>query len=267
MTGMMRLLYTLFIFMLLPVYGALAGSVVLEGKYQHKNIFVVNAIADDGVGFCVYEITINGEVSSDEVNSTAFEIDLSVYGMKLGDNVVIVIKHKDGCEPRILNPGALEPRPTFETASIQVDAAGMLTWETLNEQGKLPFIVQQYKWNKWVSVGEVTGKGTSVKNSYAFQTTPISGTNKFRVVQKGQEGGGDRVSPPAEYVASKAPVTQTFDKKTKSIKFSVETNYELYNEYGQIIKRGFGTGVDLSSMPKGFYYVSFDSLTEKVDRR
>lgn len=263
----MRLLYVLFIMLLFPAFSALASSVVLEGKYQQKNVFVVNSIAADGVGFCVYEVTVNGEVTSDEVNSSAFEIDLSVYGLKLGDNVVIVIKHKDDCEPRVLNPNALEPRPTFETTSIQVDASGMLTWETLNEQGKLPFIVQQYKWNKWVSVGEVTGKGTSVKNNYSFQTTPVSGVNRFRIVQKGQEGGGDRVSPPTEYTSTKTPVTQTYDKKTKAIVFSAETNYELYNEYGQIIKRGFGTGVDLSNMPKGFYYVSFDSLTDKVDRR
>ncbi len=245
---------------------ATAGSIVLEGKYQQKNIFVVNAIGSDGVGFCVYEVTVNGEVTSDEVNSKAFEIDLSIYGFKLGDELVIVIKHKDGCEPRVLNPGALEPRPTFETTTIKVDGNGMLSWETLNEQGKLPYIIQQYKWNKWVNVGEVMGKGTSTKNVYQFQTTPISGTNKFRVVQKGQEGG-NRVSPSADYLSSKSAVTFTYEKKSQQLTFTEDTNYELYNEYGQIVRRGFGTGIDLSTFPKGFYYISFDSLTEKFERR
>lgn len=252
--------------MLTGVVSATAGSIVLEGKYQQKNIFVVNAIAPDGVGFCVYEVTVNGEVTSDEVNSKAFEIDLSIYGFKLGDDLLIVIKHKDGCEPRVLNPGALEPRPTFETTSIDVDESGMLTWETLNEQGKLPYIIQQFKWNKWVNVGEVMGKGTSTKNSYQFQTTPVSGTNKFRVIQKGQEGG-NRISPSAEYLSAKTPVTFTYDKKSRQLSFSEDTNYELYNEYGQIVRRGFGSGVDLGTFPKGVYYISFDSLTKEFERR
>jgi len=28
-----------------------AGTIVLEGKYQQKNIFVINSIAPEGVGF------------------------------------------------------------------------------------------------------------------------------------------------------------------------------------------------------------------------
>lgn len=243
-----------------------AASIVLEGKYQQKNIFVVNSVAPEGVGFCVFEVSVNGEVSSDEVNSKAFEIDLSIYGMKLGDDVVVVIEHKDGCEPRVINPGALEPRPTFETNEIDIDESGMLTWETLNEQGKLPFIIQQNKWNKWVNVGEVMGKGTSVKNNYSFQTTPVSGDNKFRVIQKGHEGG-DRISPSVEYTSTKSPVTMMYDRKSKSLQFSESTNYELYNEYGQIIKRGFGNSADLSNLPKAIYYISYDVQTEKFERR
>lgn len=262
----MRLLLLLFLLLTAHAANARGGSVVLEGKYQQKNLFIVNATAPDGVGFCIYEVTVNGEVTSDEVNSKAFEIDLSIYGFKLGDDLVIVIKHKEGCEPKILNPGALEPRPTFETAAITVDAAGMLSWETLNEQGKLPFIVQQYKWSKWVNVGEVMGKGTSVKNTYQFQTTPVSGENKFRVMQRGQEGG-NRLSPSAEYSSAKDPVAYEYDRKSKRLSFNEDTNYELYNEYGQIIKRGFGKAVDLAGFPRGFYYISFDSQTEKFERR
>ena len=54
-----------------------AGTIVLEGKYQQKNLYVINGIAPEGVGFCVFEVTVNGDVTSDEINSSAFEIDLS----------------------------------------------------------------------------------------------------------------------------------------------------------------------------------------------
>ena len=258
-----------FALVLLTVFATItsfAGTIVLEGKYQQKNVYVINSISAEGVGFCVYEVLVNGDVTSDEINSNAFEVDLSIYGFKLGDDVVVSIKYKEGCEPRILNPGALEPQPTFDATSIDISNGGLLKWETTNEQGKLPFIIQQYKWNKWVNVGEVTGNGTSVKNSYSFQTTPISGVNKFRVVQRSYEGQV-RKSGSAEYISDKAPITFTYDKKLERLVFSAETNYELYNVYGQIVKRGFGLEADMSNLPKGEYYISFDSMTEKFAKK
>ena len=49
------------------------GVIVLEGHYQGKNLYVQNPFAGSGVGFCTFEVTINGEVTTDEVNSSAFE--------------------------------------------------------------------------------------------------------------------------------------------------------------------------------------------------
>lgn len=238
----------------------------MEGKYQQKNVYVINSVAEAGVGFCVYEVKVNGEVSSDETNSHAFEIDLSIYGFKLGDDVNITIKYKDGCEPRILNPGALEPQPTFETTNIEISQNGLLSWETTNEQGSIPFLIQQFKWNKWVTVGEVQGKGTSTTNGYTFQTTPVSGENKFRVVQKSYDAKLKK-SPSVQYTSGMAPVTFSYDKKQKAVLFSQETNYELYNVYGQIIKRGFGSKVNMSNLPKNDYYISYDSSTDPFYRK
>lgn len=243
-----------------------AGNVVIEGRYQQRNVFVINPVSEDGVGYCVYEVTVNGQVTSDEVNSQAFEIDLSIYSLKTGDPVVIVIKHKDGCAPRVLNPGALEPAPTFECQKIECTQGGLLTWETSGEMGKLPYIVQQFKWNKWVNVGEVMGNGTAGKNSYRWQATLTSGLNRFRVAQKSYEGDL-RKSGTVEVTSTVVPVTFRYDRKTKVINFSSENAYELYNVYGQIVKRGFGTSLDLSTLTKGEYYLSYDNRTEKFIRK
>jgi hypothetical protein len=248
------------------VGSALAGSIVLEGRYQQRNLFVINPTAPSGVGFCVYEVVVNGVVSSDEVNSQAFEIDLSIYNLKPGDPVNIVIKHRDGCNPKVLNPGALEPAPTFDCAKIECNSAGQLTWETTGEMGKLMFVVQQFKWNKWVNVGEVMGNGTSGKNVYRFQTRLTSGSNKFRVAQKSYEGEW-RKSQAIETPSSVVPVTFLYNKKTKIITFSSETAYELYNPYGQIVKRGLGTTLDLTALQKSEYYLSYDNRTDKFVRK
>lgn len=261
---MKNLLAVVAFFCLAPL--SWAGSVILEGRYQQRNIFIINPVSDDGVGFCAYEVSVNGQISSDEVNSQAFEVDLSIYNLRLGDPVSVIIKHKDGCQPKVLNPGALESTPTFECTKINCNPSGLLTWETKGEMGKLPFIVQQFKWNKWVNVGQVEGIGSQSANSYRFQVSLTSGLNKFRVVQKSYEGEL-RKSNAAEISSSVPAVSYKYDKKLKIITFSAETSFELYNSYGQIVKKGFGNSLDVTTLAKGEYFLSYDNKTDKFLRK
>lgn len=260
----MRLI--IFLAVILLSSTASAGTMVLEGKYQGKNLYVVNSVSSSGVGYCVYEVLVNGDVSSDEWNSPAFEIDLTIHGLEIGDDLVVTIKYKEGCTPKVINPDVLEPKPTFEIIDIAVSNSGLITWSSTGETGQLPYVIQQFKWNKWVSVGEVLGKGTSGKNSYNFQTVEVSGVNKFRVTQKNSDGDS-RSSKAVEYKSSKEPVTVVYDKKSKKLKFSADTNYELYNVYGQIVKRGFGSEADMTNLAKDEYYINFDNSSEKFFRK
>lgn len=243
-----------------------AATIMLEGRYQQRNIFVINAASADGIGYCIYEVLVNGLLTTDEINTQAFEIDLTIYGLKNGDPVNILIKHKDGCTPKILNPGALEPSPSFVCTKIECGINGSLIWETTSEMGKIPFIVQQFKWNKWVNLGEVLGNGTATKNIYKFQTQLTSGINKFRVVQKSFEGDL-RKSPNCEVKSNIESVTHRYDRKPKTVYFSSETSYELYNVFGQVVKRGRGTSIDCTALTRGEYWVSYDDRTEKFMKK
>ena len=55
----------------------------VAGLYQGENLLVVNETNPDGVGFCCYEVRVNGLVTADQVNSHAFEIDLRSHGIAL----------------------------------------------------------------------------------------------------------------------------------------------------------------------------------------
>ena len=235
-----------------------AGVKVLDGTYQLRNVFVMNGESPDGVGFCTTEVKVNGDVTSDEINSSAYEIDLTQYSFKMGDRVEIEIVYKDGCNPTVLNPGALKPATTFEVTSITVDDQGLVKWSTINEQGTLPFLVQQFKWNKWVQVGQVDGVGTSNKNDYQFQAGPISGLNKFRIIQKNFEGKV-RNSREVSFTSNSQAVTFKYNKKAQAIEFSGKTSFEIFNLQGQIVKRGFDSQVDLSGLRKNTYYVAYDN--------
>ena len=60
-------LFNLLVFLLVSGF-AMAGNIVLEGNYQGKNLYVRNPFAGSGVGFCTFEVTVNGSVTTDEWN-------------------------------------------------------------------------------------------------------------------------------------------------------------------------------------------------------
>lgn len=235
--------------------------ILLEGTYQGKNVYVQNPFASNGVGFCVYEVRVNDKITTDEIGSSAFEIDLRVYQLKNGDPVSIKIFHKDDCKPKVLNPEVLKPKSTFTTTTIAVDKDENLKWTTTGESGKLTYIVEQFRWNKWVKVGEVEGTGTAGPNTYTFKVVAHSGENQFRVKQIDYSGQA-RTSPVAKFTSSKAEIKFYPVKAKTEITFEGgETMYEIYDQYGNIVKKGFGAKIDVTGLAKGGYFLNYDNKT------
>lgn len=239
-----------------------AATLVVEGKYQNKNVYIQNAFSNNGVGFCAQEIKVNGKLTTDETNSSAFEIDLASLQLKYGESVTIEILHKDGCTPKVLNMEDLKPKPTFEVLTMNITQAGLLKWSTKNETGALPYVIEQFKWNKWIPVGEVLGKGNPEKNDYDFQVTMHSGENKYRIKQKGLSS----ISKYSQDVIVKSVINKpsfAIPKSNSGIDFSGETAFEIFDAYGVVVKKGFGKQVKIENLAKGQYYLCYDnSMTE-----
>lgn len=245
------------------------ASLSIEGSYQGKNLYVQNPEDGDGFGFCATKVTVNGDVMPGGTSSSAFEIDFSLFNIEIGEPVFIVIEHNDGCKPKILNPEVLLPKSTFKITEMNISNSGKLVWKTANEQGKLPFIIEQYRWNKWVEIGEVQGKGKSGtnENSYEFQVIPHSGENTVRVSQV-DHSGSKKSSKEVKFASGSGAVDYSPIKVKTVINFTsqgkpVETKYEIYDAYGNIVKKGFGSSVNCENLLKGAYYINFDNKTEK----
>ena len=71
-------------FILLQISLAKAGEIVIEGTFDGKNIFVSNPMIEDGT-FCTISIYVNGQKVNDNPNSSAYEINLTGMGFKIGD--------------------------------------------------------------------------------------------------------------------------------------------------------------------------------------
>lgn len=252
------------------------NELVFEGTFQGTNLYIQNPFSTNGVGFCVADVKINNQTSIDEINSSAFEIDFSSYQIKKGESVVVKIEYKDGCAPRVLNPEVLRAASTFDLKNIKVENNGVLSWTTSDESGSLPYIVEQFRWNKWIKVGEVKGKGTSGEHTYTFQTKPHSGPNKFRVKQV------DYTKKPRESKEAKllrSPVAEVFIANENLLKIDdkvrfkdasgnpTETMYEITDQFGSLVRKGSGKEVDIKSLNKGVYYVSYDNKIEMIEKK
>ena len=239
------------------ILSTLGGELVLNGFYQGENLFVKNPFASSGVGFCVYEVSVNGLTTTDEINSSAFEVNLSVYGFKMGEELTIYIRYKDDCKPVVMNLQAISAKSTFAIKTIRL-VADNIEWFTTNETGKLPFYIEQYRWNKWIRVGEVMGKGSTVQNSYSSPVRFNSGLNRFRVRQV-DEAGKSRYSQELTFTSDVKVVTFSPDRVDDVINFSSTTMYEIYDQFGNIVFKGYGNSVKVTDLKKGSYYLNYDN--------
>ena len=263
----MKKILSILFFLVFYVNSVFAAEIKVEGIFQGENLFVMNPFASTGVGFCVYEVTVNGEITTDEINSSAFEVDLSVFNLKIGQKVSVIIKHKDGCKPKVLNPEVLKPKSTYKVVNISVDRkTKKLKWTTTGEKGSLPYIVEQYKWKKWIKVATVQGKGTSGTHNYSVSVLPTSGNNRFRIKQL-DYSRKPRYSPEATYRSLDPSITFSPSKPKNEIKFSAVTSYEIYDFYGRLIKKGKGNKVDISKLKKGDYFLNFDNEMGRFSKK
>jgi hypothetical protein len=105
-------------------------SIIMEGTYNSKNVFIKNPYGNGGRGFCVTEVFVNGKVTKDEINSSMFQVDLSKAGIKTGEKVRVEIKHNDGCtdpgKPIVMNPGVLINTTNKESSFV---IEGVFYWK------------------------------------------------------------------------------------------------------------------------------------------
>lgn len=235
---------------------------ILEGIYQGKNIFVQNPVKNSGTGFCVDSVSVNGIVQKEKIQSSAFEIDFPSFKLKPGDTIKVVLYHSGNCMPKVLNPyvGGY-PRCTFKETWI--DSAAVFHFVTCEENGTATYTVQQFRWNKWVKIGELTSAANVDPQEYTFDVKPFlfKGENKFRAVLPYSKN----ISATASYTADVPELIVDATSWCNVIAFSGETMWELYDVSGNIVKKGFGTQLDYTGLAsRRPYYLNYANTTKKI---
>ena len=250
------------------VFTSPAQSLSLSGNYEGMNLFVSNPIKGDGYGYCIDKVLVNGNILPASIQTEYFEVDLSLFNLKKGDEVFVELEHGEGCVPSFVNPEALLPFSTFEIISLAANDLGKITWSTKNESGKLAYAVEQFKWGRWVPAAEVLGKGLKTNNLYSIDIIPTSGVNKIRVSQT-DNTGNTRSSKTVSFTSKISSVTISPLKVKSNIYFksknvASKTKYEIYDAFGNLLKKGYADFVDCSDLLSGIYNVNYDNKTDKI---
>ncbi|MCE3228267.1 MAG: hypothetical protein K0S32_2818 [Bacteroidetes bacterium] len=138
-------------------------TLIVEGFYSNKNIFVKNSYGPGGIGFCVTEVKVNGRITKDEINSNIFQVHLDAFDLKTGDKIKVEIKHLKGCAP-LTSPLVLNPSAFSDKDSEMLIMEGLFLWQNV-------FVFNPRTSSGKYSVKEVivNGKPISEINSDIFE--------------------------------------------------------------------------------------------------
>lgn len=236
------------------------GQIELSGVYKGKNLYVQNPFAGDMQHFCTEKVFINNEERMVNVQSSAFEIDLSY--LKLNDPIRILIVHSNNCKPKILNPQVIRDESSdFQFVSFTAET-NTLNWSTKGEEPGGKLFIQQFVNGKWLTIKEMVSNGAIGLHNYNEKINHHSGLNKYKI--KYLDTHGKVVySRIEEYTSTEEPVTFYPTRVSTSITMSRAVPYEIMDSYGNIVKKGNGDKIDCTELKTGFYYLNMNNQTEK----
>lgn len=236
-----------------------AGSITVTGVYHGKNLIVQNPFTETMKEFCTSEVFVNEVKILTEVQSSAFEINLS--HLKINDPVTVKIIHKENCQPKILNSQVIEVHNPFSFHSLTV-SLDQIYWYTKGEKVKGRYLVEHYSHNSWVPVDEVPVFHSSSLSKYESRIFHHSGLNKYRIKYIAPDGKAF-LSTLTEFNSTLSPVEFYPKRVIDVIHLSRPAPYEIIDDLGNVVKKGNEKDIKLLEFKSGVYYLSADNQTFK----
>ncbi len=253
------------IFLLIPAFAqnAEVAEMTIFGIYHGKNITIQNPIIGNKV-YCTNEVYLNNKKVMSNIASSLYEVNLSM--LKIGDSVTVVISHKAGCQPKVLNPQVLRPSPTFQYISVSVDK-DFVKWSTQGERSSDIYFLEQFSNHNWLILQKFNALGISV---YSVPVRHSVGTNRYRI-RYVEKDGRIFYSKEVEFKVTPAtvlePVTFYPRNVTDKIYLSRPVPYQVIAQNGTVLKRGNAAEILLTDLKTGVYYLAVDNKKEKFFKK
>ncbi len=147
---------------------------------------------------------------------------------------------------------------------VKFDQNGKLIWGAYHKFKDCVFIVEQFKWNKWVPVAEV--KSNNQEKEYNANINLHSSINTIRV-KSISNSGEENISEIVKITSLDKEVEMLSLKVKVEIRFSNITDYEIYDSKGEKVATGRDGRINVTGYPKGMFYINYDNKTENFFKR
>ncbi len=109
-------------------------------------------------------------------------------------------------------------------------------------------------------------------HDYSYKVKHHSGINKYRI-QQTDFTGRPNSSIAVQYKSNVMELSFSPAKASKDVYFqtpdkkAAESMFEIYDSYGNLVKKGFDKQVDVSGLAKGVYYLNYDNKTQNFIKK
>jgi hypothetical protein len=152
----------------------------------------------------------------------------------------------------------------FFADSIKTDSA-KVTWKVMHSLSIDSFVVEHYRWQKWVKVGSL--KTDPNQDVYCFNMAWHFGENQVRIVF--YSSGKTKNSAIAKYVNAKEldGPDMVLWAREDNLRLPAPYNYEIYDKYGNIVKKGYGDSIYIKDLVPDVYYLNYGNRTTEFIRK
>ena len=153
--------------------------------------------------------------------------------------------------------------------NCEIQDNGKLQWSAKENAKQVVYLVQQFRWNKWVSWDTLTGDELVDSATYSVSIRKYlhSGQNIFRVCAFA-EGVEPKFSEKVFYSEKdNGDILKRVFLQSASdslIEFKQQTFYQLFDKNGDIVRSGYGNSFSRKGLDPGTYYLNYDNKTAPV---
>lgn len=233
----------------------------INGVYYGKKLFVENPYVSEYDAFCVEEVYLNGRLITKDIESSAFEINAGNHNVLQGQDVHIQIVHHERCKPKVLNPQAVRVANHFHFLDLKVTET-FIEWQVENEHAHGTYYVEQFLHEGWIVVNEVEMKKQNAVNKYGIMSEHLNGKNTYRI-RYHDSAGEEYYSNSITFTSNAYPVSFQYIPSKQAIQFTKSTPFEIWDMDGNFMLKGKSQKVDISTFPRGVYYIYYDNKSDK----
>jgi hypothetical protein len=249
----------LYIFFLLLSWAGQAQQLTLNGVYRGRNLYIQNPFNNKNKSFCVQSVSINGKTVISSPNSSALTVNLSRFS--LNDSLSLIIFHYADCKPKILNPRVVESGDGFSIIQPAADNASV-SWITTGEQDKKAYFeLEKMFLDGWNTIEKIEAKGDIDNNQYSIGAVHYAGSNEFRIHYI--SNSMSVYSENFEFYSASDPISfYPIDEVDEIISLSKETDYEIKNFEGRVVKKGKALDIFVEDLKPGEYILIIENREE-----